>query len=58
MSKISQFMHKSSILLKHYCMVIYENIKVIEITIEVYGNMKVIKWIYYSIIPCKSHTVP
>ena len=32
--------------------------KVIESTIEVYGNMKVIKKQYYSMIPCKSYTVP
>ena len=39
-------------------MVIYENNKVIESTIEVYGNMQVIKRPYFSMIPCKSHTVP
>ena len=39
-------------------MVIYENIKVIESTIEVYGNMQVIKRPYYTMIPCKSYTVP
>ena len=36
------------------CMVIYENHKVIESTIEVYGNMKVIKRPIYSMISCKS----
>ena len=39
-------------------MVIYENIKLIESTIEVYGNMQVIKRPYYSMIPCKSCSVP
>ena len=39
-------------------MVIYENIKVIESTTEVYGNMQVMKRPYYSVIPCKSYTVP
>ena len=39
-------------------MVIYENIKVIESIIEVYGYMQVIKKPYYSMIPCKSYTVP
>ena len=39
-------------------MVIYENIQVTEITIEIYGNMRVIKRPYYSMIPCKSYTVP
>ena len=39
-------------------MMIYENIKVIESTIEVYGNMQVIKRPYYSMIPCESYTVP
>ena len=38
-------------------MVIYENIRVIESTIEVYGNMQVIKIPYYSMIKCKSYTV-
>ena len=38
--------------------VIYENIKVIESAIEVYGNMQVIKKPYYSMNPCKSYTVP
>ena len=38
-------------------MVIYENIKVIESAIEVYGNMQVIKRPYCSMIPCKSYTV-
>ena len=31
--------------------------EVIESTIEVYGNMQVIKRPYYSVIPCKSYTV-
>ena len=39
-------------------MVIYEDNKVIEGTIEVYGNMQVIKRPYYIMIPCKSYTVP
>ena len=39
-------------------MVVYENIKVIESSIEVYGNMQVIRRPYYSMIPCKSYTVP
>ena len=39
-------------------MVIYENIKVIESTIEIYGNMQVIRRPYYSMIPCKSHILP
>ena len=39
-------------------MVINENIKVTENSIEVYGNMQVIKRPYYSMIPCKSYTVP
>ena len=39
-------------------MVINENIKAIESTIEVYGNMQVINRPYYSKIPCKSYTVP
>ena len=39
-------------------MVIDENIKGIESTREVYGNMQVIKRPSYSIIPCKSYTVP
>ena len=39
-------------------MVIYENMKVIECSIEVYGNMQVIKSPYYSMIPWKSYTVP
>ena len=37
-------------------MVFYENIKVIESTIEIYGNMQDIKRPYYSMIPCK-HTL-
>ena len=37
---------------------VYENMKVIESSIEVYGNMQVIKRPYYSMIPCKSYTVP
>ena len=36
----------------------YENITVIENTIEVYGNMQVIKRPYNSMIPCNSYTVP
>ena len=36
---------------------VYENIKVIENTMEVYSNMQVIKRPYYSKIPCKSYTV-
>ena len=39
-------------------MVIYEIIKAIESTIEVYDNMQVIKRPYYSMILCKSYTVP
>ena len=39
-------------------MVIYKNIKVIESSIEVYGNMQVIERPNYSMIPCKSYTVP
>ena len=39
-------------------MVIYENMKVIESSIDVYGNLQVIKNPYYSMIPCKSYTVP
>ena len=39
-------------------MMVYENIKVIESTIEVYGNIQVIKRPYYSMIPYKSYTVP
>ena len=39
-------------------LVIYKNIEVIESTIEVYGNMQVIKRPYYSMIPYKSYTVP
>ena len=39
-------------------MVIYENIKVLESTIEVYGNMQVIRRPFYSMIRCKSYTVP
>ena len=39
-------------------MVIYKNIKVIERTIEVYGNMQVIKRPYSSMIARKSYTVP
>ena len=39
-------------------MVMYENMKVIESSIEVYGNMQVIKRPYYGMIPCKSYTVP
>ena len=39
-------------------MVVYENMKVIESSIEVYGNMQVIKKPYYSMILCKSYTVP
>ena len=39
-------------------MVIYENIKVIESSIEVYGNMQVIKRPYCSMSPSKSYTVP
>ena len=39
-------------------MVIYENMKVVESSIEVYGNMQVIKGPYNSMIPCKSYTVP
>ena len=39
-------------------MVIYENIKLIESTIKVYGDMQVIKRPFYSMIPCKSYTVP
>ena len=38
--------------------VIYGNIKVKESSIEVSGNMQVMKRPYYSIIPCKSYTVP
>ena len=39
-------------------MVMYENIEVIESTIEVYGNMQVIKRPYYSMILYKSYAVP
>ena len=39
-------------------MVVYENMKVIESSIEVYGNMQVLKSPYYSMIPCKLYTVP
>ena len=39
-------------------MVIYENMKVIESFIEVYGNMQVIKRPYYNMISCKSYTAP
>ena len=39
-------------------MVINENSKVIESILEVDGNMQVIKRPYYSMIPCKSYTVP
>ena len=39
-------------------MVIYENMKVIESSIEVYDNMLVIKKPYYNMILCKSYTVP
>ena len=39
-------------------MVIYENMKVIESSIEVYGNMQGIKRPFYSMITCKSYTVP
>ena len=39
-------------------MVIYENFKIIESGIKGYVNMQVIKRPYYSIIPCKSCTVP
>ena len=38
--------------------VIYENIKVMESTIEVCGSMQVIERPYCSMIPCKSYTVP
>ena len=38
--------------------VIYGNIKVKESSIEVYGNMQVMKRPYYCMIPCKSYTVP
>ena len=38
-------------------MVIYENMKVIESSIEVYDNMQVIKRPYYSMIPCKLYIV-
>ena len=40
------------------CMVIYEYIKGIKSTVEVYGNMQVIKRAYYNMIPWKSYTVP
>ena len=39
-------------------MVTYENIRVMESSIEVYGDMQIIKRPYYSMIPCKSYTVP
>ena len=39
-------------------MVINENIKVIESNIEVYGYVKLIKRPYYSMISCKSYSVP
>ena len=39
-------------------MVIHENIKVIKSTIEVYGNLQVMKRPYYSMIHCKSYTAP
>ena len=38
-------------------MVVHENVKVIESSIEVYGNIQVIIRPYYSMIPCKSYTV-
>ena len=37
---------------------IYENLTVAESIIEVYGNMQVIKRPYYSMIRCKSYTIP
>ena len=37
-------------------MVIYENIKVIESTIEVYGNMHAIKRLYYTVVSEKKGT--
>ena len=37
---------------------IYENLKVIGSSIEIYGNMVVIKRPYYSSIPWKSYTEP
>ena len=39
-------------------MVIYENIKVIESTIEVYGSIQVIKRPHYSMTLCKSYSLP
>ena len=41
-----------------YDFMIYENIKVIESTTEVYGNMQVKKRPYYSMILYKSYAVP
>ena len=38
-------------------MVIYENIRVIERAIDVYGNMQVMQRPYYCMIPCKSYAV-
>ena len=39
-------------------MVIYENNKVIESAVEVYGNKQVVKRPYCSMIQCDTYTVP